>query len=91
MLPSWSWISGRPISAAAAWKRAARKRQDLSKASVWKPELWCHADEGPSREAAVKRVALGPLISLPRFLAEGFDLFWLFVVEFYEVVLGLAV
>ena len=32
-----------------------KKAPDLSKASVWKPELWCHADEGPSREAAVKR------------------------------------
>jgi hypothetical protein len=34
------------------WKKA----DDLSKASVWKSELWRHADDGPSREAAVKRL-----------------------------------
>ena len=34
------------------WKKAS----DLSKASVWKSELWRHADDEPSREAAVKRL-----------------------------------
>ncbi len=35
-----------------AWKKA----QDLSKASVWKSELWRHADDEPTREGAVKRL-----------------------------------
>ncbi len=35
------------------WKKAA----DLSKAEVWKVELWRHADDDPSREGAVKRLA----------------------------------
>ena len=34
------------------WKKA----QDLSKASVWRSELWRHADDEPTREAAVKRL-----------------------------------
>jgi len=34
------------------WKKAS----DLSKAEVWKAELWRHADDGPTREAAVKRL-----------------------------------
>ena len=34
------------------WKKAS----DLSKASVWKSELWRHADEETSREGAVKRL-----------------------------------
>jgi ROK family len=34
------------------WKKAP----DLSKASVWKSELWRHADDEPTREAAVKRL-----------------------------------
>ena len=34
------------------WKKAA----DLSKASVWKSELWRHADDEPTREGAVKRL-----------------------------------
>src|SRR5246127_3252608 len=40
------------------WKKA----QDLSKAEVWKAELWRHADDEPSREAAVKR--LGKMLKL---------------------------
>lgn len=35
------------------WKKAA----DLSKAGVWKSELWRHADDEPTRESAVKRLA----------------------------------
>lgn len=38
---------------ATGWKKA----NDLSKASVWKSELWRHADDEPTREAAVKRLA----------------------------------
>jgi hypothetical protein len=34
------------------WKKA----KDLSKAAVWKSELWRHADEEPTREGAVKRL-----------------------------------
>ncbi len=34
------------------WKRTP----DLSKASVWKSELWRHADDEPTREGAVKRL-----------------------------------
>src|SRR6516162_6415900 len=33
-----------------------KKSKDLSKASVWRSELWRHADEEPSREGAVKRL-----------------------------------
>jgi predicted NBD/HSP70 family sugar kinase len=34
------------------WKKAP----DLSKAEVWKSELWRHADDEPTREGAVKRL-----------------------------------
>src|SRR5262249_50805897 len=34
------------------WKKA----KDLSKAEVWKSELWRHADDEPTREGAVKRL-----------------------------------
>jgi hypothetical protein len=34
------------------WKKAS----DLSKAAVWKSELWRHADDEPTREGAVKRL-----------------------------------
>jgi predicted NBD/HSP70 family sugar kinase len=34
------------------WKKAS----DLSKASVWKSELWRHADDQPTRESSVKRL-----------------------------------
>lgn len=34
------------------WKKA----RDLSKASIWKAELWRHADDEPTREGAVKRL-----------------------------------
>ncbi|MBV8924275.1 MAG: ROK family protein [Bradyrhizobium sp.] len=33
-----------------------KKAEDLSKANVWKSELWRHADDEPSREGAVKRL-----------------------------------
>lgn len=35
-----------------SWKKA----KDLSKASVWKSDLWRHADDEPTREGAVKRL-----------------------------------
>ena len=34
------------------WKKA----NDLSKAKVWKSELWRHADDEPTREGAIKRL-----------------------------------
>jgi hypothetical protein len=37
---------------ATRWKKA----KDLSKASVWKSDLWRHADDEPTREGAVKRL-----------------------------------
>ncbi|UWU77292.1 ROK family protein [Bradyrhizobium huanghuaihaiense] len=52
------------------WKKAP----DLSKAGVFKSDLWRHADDEPSREAAVKRLVkmLGGLIEDAE--AEGFKL-----------------
>jgi hypothetical protein len=35
----------------------AKKSADLAKACVWKSALWRHADDEPSREGAVKRIA----------------------------------
>jgi predicted NBD/HSP70 family sugar kinase len=52
------------------WKKAS----DLSKASVWKSDLWRHADDEPTREGAVKRLVkmLKDLIAAAE--AEGFKL-----------------
>jgi len=52
------------------WKKAP----DLSKASVWRSELWRHADDEPTREGAVKRLVkmLKGLISEAE--AEGLKL-----------------
>jgi ROK family len=52
------------------WKKAS----DLSKASVWKSELWRHADDEPTREGAVKRLVkmLKDLIAAAE--AEGLKL-----------------
>ncbi len=52
------------------WKKA----KDLSKAAVFKSELWRHADDEPTREGAVKRLVkmLKGLISEAE--AEGFKL-----------------
>ena len=47
-----------------AWK----KSKDLSKASVWKSDLWKHADDEPTREGAVKR-----LISMLKDLIKAAD------------------
>jgi predicted NBD/HSP70 family sugar kinase len=37
---------------ATCWKKAP----DLSKAAVWKSDIWRHADDEPTREGAVKRL-----------------------------------
>jgi hypothetical protein len=52
------------------WKKAP----DLSKALVWKSELWRHADDEPTREGAVKRLVkmLKQLITAAE--AEGLKL-----------------
>jgi predicted NBD/HSP70 family sugar kinase len=52
------------------WKKAP----DLSKATVWKSELWRHADDEPTREGAVKRMVkmLKELIAAAD--SEGFKL-----------------
>jgi hypothetical protein len=52
------------------WKKA----RDLSKAVVWKSELWRHADDEPTREGAVKRLVkmLKELIAAAE--AEGLKL-----------------
>ena len=52
------------------WKKAP----DLSKASVWKSDLWRHADDDPTREGAVKRLVkmLKELIAAAD--SEGFKL-----------------
>jgi hypothetical protein len=51
-----------------------KKSKDLSKAAVWKAELWRHADEEPTREGAVKRLVkmLKDLINAAE--KEGFKL-----------------
>jgi predicted NBD/HSP70 family sugar kinase len=51
-----------------------RKAPDLSKADVWKSELWRHADDEPTREGAVKRLVkmLKDLIAAAE--AEGLKL-----------------
>jgi predicted NBD/HSP70 family sugar kinase len=51
-----------------------KKAPDLSKASVWKSELWRHADDEPTREGAVKRLVkmLKELITLSE--TEGLKL-----------------
>jgi predicted NBD/HSP70 family sugar kinase len=52
----------------------SKKTPDLSKATVWKSELWRHADDEPTREGAVKRLVkmLKDLISSAE--AEGLKL-----------------
>ena len=51
-----------------------KKTPDLSKATVWKSELWRHADDEPTREGAVKRLVkmLKELITAAE--AEGLKL-----------------
>ncbi|MEZ2147035.1 ROK family protein [Bradyrhizobium sp. DN5] len=52
------------------WKKAP----DLSKAAVFKSDLWRHADDEPSREAAVKRVVKMLEGLIEDAAAEGFKL-----------------
>ena len=52
------------------WKKA----DDLSKANVWKAELWRHADDEPSREGAVKRLTKMLKLLIDAADEEGFKL-----------------
>jgi len=52
------------------WKKAP----DLSKAAVWKSELWRHADDEPTREGAVKRLVKMLKGLIDQAEAEGFKL-----------------
>jgi hypothetical protein len=51
-----------------------KKSPDLSKASVWKSEIWCHADDEPSREESVKRLAKMLKDLIAKADKEGFKL-----------------
>jgi hypothetical protein len=52
------------------WKKAP----DLTKASVWKMDLWRHADDEPTREGAVKRLVKMLKGLIEQAEAEGFRL-----------------
>ncbi len=52
----------------------SKKTPDLSKASIWKSELWRHADDEPSREEAVKRVVKMLKDLITKAEKEGFKL-----------------
>jgi len=51
-----------------------KKSPDLSKAGVWKSELWRHADDEPSREGAVKRLVKMLKDLIAKAEKEGFRL-----------------
>jgi ROK family len=52
------------------WKKA----DDLSKAAVWKAELWRHADDEPTREGAVKKLVKMLKLLIDAAEEEGFKL-----------------
>ena len=51
-----------------------KKAVDLSKASIWKSDLWRHADDEPSREEAVKRLVKSLKELIGKAEDEGFKL-----------------
>jgi hypothetical protein len=51
-----------------------KKSPDLSKATVWKSELWRYADDEPSREEAVKHLVKMLKDLIVKAEKEGFDL-----------------
>src|SRR4051795_4615412 len=51
-----------------------KKASDLSKACVWEPELWRHADDEPTRETAVKRLVRMLKDLIAKAEDEGFKL-----------------
>jgi predicted NBD/HSP70 family sugar kinase len=52
----------------------SKKAADLSKAEVWKSELWRHADDEPTREGAVKRLVKMLNLLIDAADEEGFRL-----------------
>jgi hypothetical protein len=52
----------------------SKKAEDLSKASVWKAELWRHADDETTREGAVKRMTKMLKLLIDAADEEGFRL-----------------
>jgi hypothetical protein len=52
----------------------SKKAPGLSKATVWKSELWRHADDEPTRESAVKRLVKMLKEIIPKADKEGFKL-----------------
>lgn len=51
-----------------------KKSPDLAKACIWKSELWCHANDEPSREGAVKRLVKMLKDLIAKAEKEGFKL-----------------
>jgi hypothetical protein len=74
MTPSLPSTSEARTSAPASWKTRRKKATDLSKACVWKFELWRHADDEPSRENAVKRLVKMLKDLIAKAEDEGFKL-----------------
>lgn len=83
LAPSWIFeaydsflavdIGGTNIRAGVVETRQ-KKAPDLSKACVWKSEIWRHADDEPSREVAVKRLAKMLKTMIGKAEDEGFKL-----------------
>ena len=83
LAPSWIFeghdsilavdIGGTNIRCGVVESRS-KKAPDLSKAAVWKSELWRHADDEPTREGAVKRLVKMLKGLIEQADAEGFKL-----------------
>ncbi len=83
LAPSWIFeaydsilavdIGGTNIRAGVVETRQ-KKAPDLSKAAVWKSEIWRHADDEPTREGAVKRLAKMLKTMIEKAEDEGFKL-----------------
>ncbi len=83
LAPSWIFeaydsilavdIGGTNIRAGVVETRQ-KKAPDLSKAAVWKSDIWRHADDEPTREGAVKRLAKMLKVMIEKAEDEGFKL-----------------
>jgi predicted NBD/HSP70 family sugar kinase len=83
LAPSWIFegydsilavdIGGTNIRCGVVESRS-KKASDLSKATVWKSDLWRHADDEPTREGAVKRLVKMLKSLIEQADAEGFKL-----------------
>jgi hypothetical protein len=71
LAPSWIFEAHDSILAVDI---GGKKAKDLSKATVWKAELWCHADEEPTREGAVRRLVKMIKDLIAKAEKEGFKL-----------------